>query len=142
MEKTINPSRHEDLKSMLDQRRHDLRNDVHARMRTIRGGGPAAAHRMGGDASETRIHEDLELALIQIHAEMVAAITAALARLDEGDYGRCQECGDEISEKRLRALPFATCCKDCQEAAEVTERRSRQMDPHGAGVFFGGSQDR
>jgi RNA polymerase-binding transcription factor len=141
MNKAINLSRREDLKTMLDQRRHDLRNEVHERMRTIRGGGPAAAHRAGVDASETSIHEDLELAVIQIHAEMVATITAALARLDEGDYGRCQECGEEISEKRLRALPFATCCRDCQEAVEVTERRTRHLEEHGASLHFGGLHD-
>jgi RNA polymerase-binding transcription factor DksA len=79
--------------------------------------------------------------MIEIHAEMVAAITAALARLDEGDYGRCQECGEEICEKRLRALPFATCCKDCQEAAEVRERRTRQLEQHGASFPFSGLRD-
>jgi DnaK suppressor protein len=141
MEKAINPSRHQDLKTMLDQRRHDLRNEVYERMRAIRDGGPAAAYRTAVDAWETRIHEDLELAVIRIHAEMVATITAALARLDEGDYGRCQECGEEISEKRLRALPFATCCKNCQEAVEVTERRTRHLEEHGARFLFGGLQD-
>jgi DnaK suppressor protein len=140
MEKAINPSRQEDLKKMLDQRRDDLRNEVYERMRTIRDGDPAA-HRMGGDVSETGIHEDLELAVIQMQSEMVATITAALARLDEGDYGRCQGCGEEISEKRLRALPFATCCKDCQEAAEVTERRTRRLEEHGVSFHLGSLQD-
>lgn len=72
---------------------------------------------------------------------MVVTITAALARLDEGDYGRWQEYGEEISEKRLRALPFATCCKDCQEAAEVTEGRTRHLEAHGASFLFGGLQE-
>ena len=141
MKQTINPCRREDLRTMLDQRRQDLRNEVYERMRSIRDGDLAAAHRIGFDASETSIHEDLELAVIQIHAEMVAAITAALARLDEGDYGRCQACGEEISEKRLRALPFATCCRNCQEAAEVTERRTRHLEEHGAFFNFGGLPD-
>ena len=35
--------------------------------------------------------------------------------LDEGRYGHCYECGDEIAEARLRALPFAVRCKDCEE---------------------------
>ena len=61
MEKAISPSRHDELKTMLDQRRHDLRVEVYERMRAIRGGDPAAAHRAGIDASETSIHEDLEL---------------------------------------------------------------------------------
>ena len=138
MEKAVNPTRHEDLKAMLDQRRHELRNEVYERMRTLRDGGLEAARRTGVDASETSIHEDLELAVVQIHAEMVAKITAALARLDAGDYGRCQECGEEISEKRLRALPFASCCRDCQEAAEVT---TRNRERHGGSFHFGGLQD-
>jgi len=141
MEKAMNPSRHEDLKTMLDQRRDDLRKAVYERMRIIRGNGPSAANRTGVDGLETSIDEDLDWAMIQLHAEMVAAITAALARLDEGDYGRCQECGEEICEKRLHALPFATCCKDCQEAAEVTERRTRQLEQHGASFLLSGLRD-
>jgi DnaK suppressor protein len=141
MEKAISPSRHDDLKTMLNQRRHDLQIEVSERMRTIRDGGAATANRTVVDASETSIHEDLELAVIQIHSEMVAMITAALTRLDEGDYGRCQVCGEEISEKRLRALPFATCCRNCQEAAEVTERRSRHLEEHGSSFPFGGVRD-
>jgi DnaK suppressor protein len=141
MEKAMNPSRHEDLKTMLDQRRDDLRKDLYERMRIIRGNGPSAANRTGVDGSETSIDEDLDWAMIQLHAEMVAAITAALARLDEGDYGRCQECGEEICEKRLHALPFATCCKDCQEAAEVTERQTRQLEQHGASFLFSDLRD-
>jgi DnaK suppressor protein len=141
MEKGINPSRSDELKSMLDRRRHDLRHEVHERMRTIRDGGAATANRTVVDPSETSIHEDLELAVIQIHAEMVGMISAALTRLDKGDYGRCQVCGEEISEKRLRALPFATCCRDCQEAAEVTERRSRHLGEHGSSFPFGGVRD-
>jgi DnaK suppressor protein len=139
MEKAINPTRHDDLKAMLDRRRQDLRNEVHERMRTIRDGGPEAARRTGVDASETSIHEDLELAVVQIHAEMVSKITAALSRLDEGDYGRCQECGREISENRLRALPFAACCRDCQEAAEVLSRHRERR--HGASFHLRGLQE-
>ena len=40
-------------------------------------------------------------------------IDAALRRLDEGSYGNCFQCGDEIAQVRLRALPFALRCKDC-----------------------------
>ena len=47
----------------------------------------------------------------------------ALSRLGEGAYGYCLECGEEIPERRLRALPFAIQCKDCEEALEVAEER-------------------
>jgi DnaK suppressor protein len=40
-------------------------------------------------------------------------IEAALARLDEGEYGYCVECGEQISEKRLEIDPAAPRCADC-----------------------------
>jgi DnaK suppressor protein len=58
-------------------------------------------------------------------SETLTKINEALQRLEEGTYGNCFECGDEISEARLRALPFAVRCKDCEEARETAERRAR-----------------
>ena len=72
-----------------------------------------------GDGSESDIQEDIEFALIQMKAETLTKIDEALTRLDEGAYGYCYECGEEIAERRLRALPFAVRCKDCEAAREV-----------------------
>ncbi|MDX2154284.1 MAG: TraR/DksA family transcriptional regulator [Bryobacteraceae bacterium] len=44
---------------------------------------------------------------------------AALRRIHDGSYGTCLECGDEISPKRLKALPAAECCIVCQEARDL-----------------------
>jgi RNA polymerase-binding transcription factor DksA len=41
------------------------------------------------------------------------AITAALARVDAGEYGVCQKCGARISEARLDVVPFTPFCKEC-----------------------------
>lgn len=43
-------------------------------------------------------------------------IRAALKRIDEGTYGTCARCGDEINQKRLEALPYATLCIQCASA--------------------------
>ena len=56
-----------------------------------------------------------------------AADQRGAGRLEEGNYGYCFECGDEIAEQRLRALPFAVRCKDCEEAREVAEQRERSV---------------
>ena len=56
-----------------------------------------------------------------------ALLAHALARLEQGTYGNCFDCGEEIAEKRLRALPFAVRCKDCEEARENAEQRERQV---------------
>jgi DnaK suppressor protein len=45
-------------------------------------------------------------------------IDEALARIDEGSYGFCTNCGQPIAEKRLTAVPWAPYCVDCQELAE------------------------
>jgi DnaK suppressor protein len=60
-------------------------------------------------------------------SETLNKINDALGRLEQGTYGNCFECGDEIGEKRLRALPFAVRCKDCEEARENAEQRQRQI---------------
>ena len=58
--------------------------------------------------------DDLEFALIQMKAETAKKISDALLRLEEGTYGLCFECGEQIAQPRLRALPFALRCKDCE----------------------------
>ena len=55
---------------------------------------------------------------------LIRKIQDALRRLDEGEYGICVNCGEEISEKRLMARPVATWCIDCKTEAERLERRS------------------
>lgn len=53
-------------------------------------------------------------------------LTAALARVDDGSYGLCAECGDVIVPARLRALPEADTCVTCQEDRErVVQMRRR-----------------
>lgn len=77
---------------------------------------------------------DIEFALIQMKAETLDQINQALSRLDEGAYGYCLECGEEIPERRLRAPPFAIRCKDCEEALEVEERvGDRRLDGSSSG---------
>jgi len=53
-------------------------------------------------------------------------IENALKAMDRGEYGECVRCGEDISEKRLEAVPWATTCIRCQEAAE-TERAPSVM---------------
>jgi DnaK suppressor protein len=63
---------------------------------------------------------------MQMKSETLKKIDAAILRLEQGSYGRCQECDQEISEARLRALPFAVLCLDCQEQAEDRVRYERE----------------
>jgi DnaK suppressor protein len=50
--------------------------------------------------------------------QMSSLISEALARIEKNTYGLCADCGEDISEKRLAALPWAKYCIGCQEAAD------------------------
>ena len=131
-------SRYNELRQMLEDRRRELMSDVQGRMRDVRGEGIKDREVLDqGESSEVDIQEDIEFALIQMKSETLNKINEALRRLDEGTYGNCFECGEEIAEARLRALPFAVRCKDCEEARETAERRERmQSQKRGSSALF------
>jgi DnaK suppressor protein len=130
-------TRYNELKLMLENRRRELMADVQGRMRDVRTEGNKERDAMDqGESSEVDIQEDIELALIQMKSETLNKIEAARRRLDEGTYGDCFECGDEISEARLRALPFAVRCKDCEEARESAELRERMAQRRGSSSAY------
>ena len=130
-------TRYNELKKMLDSRRRELVAEVQGRMRDVRNEGSKERDVLDqGESSEVDIQEDIELALIQMKSETLNKIDAALRRLTEGSYGDCFECGDEISEARLRALPFAVRCKECEEARETAELRERMAQRKGGSSAF------
>src|SRR5689334_8879876 len=119
-------SRYNELRKMLEERRRELMNEVQGRMRDVRSSDGKDREVLDqGESSEVDIQEDIEFALIQMKSETLNKINEALARLEEGTYGHCFECGDEIAQPRLRALPFAVRCKDCEEAREIAQQRER-----------------
>ncbi len=122
--------RYDELKKILEERRREILSEVQGRMRDVReeGAGSTVQGVLDSvESSEADIQDEIEFALIQMKSETLNKIEEALRRLEEGTYGYCFECGEEISEKRLRALPFAVRCKDCEEAREVAQQRERLM---------------
>jgi len=135
----MNAGRYEDLKRMLEERRREILNEVQEKIRDVRAeSNSGKLHQVldSGESSEADIQEDIEFALIQMKAETLSKINEALTRLEEGAYGNCFECGEEIAEQRLRALPFAVRCKDCEEAREVALRRERLLAQRQASSLF------
>jgi DnaK suppressor protein len=136
----MSQTRYTELKAMLDGRRREIQAEVQGKMRDVRAAGEVTKVNDVFDAvesSEADIQEDIEFALIQMKSETLNKINDALSRLDHGDYGYCFDCGEEIAEKRLRALPFAVRCKDCEEAREVAQQRERMLaQRRGASSLF------
>lgn len=71
-----------------------------------------------GERGLIDVLEDTGLALADIRRQQLTRMDAALARLEEGTYGYCEDCGEEIDEERLRVSPFATRCVECQTRRE------------------------
>lgn len=67
-------------------------------------------------AEETRAVVD-EAACVHA-AEELAQVAAALRRVEDGSYGLCEDCGEAIDERRLRALPATPFCTACQTIHE------------------------
>lgn len=129
--------RYAELQKILEDRRREILTEVHEKMRDVRAVGSAGEGVLDdAETSEADIQDEIELALIQMKSETLHKIEEALARLDEQTYGYCFECGDEISERRLRALPFAVRCKDCEEAREIAQQRQRQMSHRRSAGFL------
>ena len=116
---------------MLLARRHHLEAGIRGSLSSVRAERASAEHNGVLDASEVSdlgVQEDIELELVQMKRETLSRIDAALDRLDEGRYGRCLECGADIAAARLRALPFAVRCLDCEDAREADAARQRMRD--------------
>jgi DnaK suppressor protein len=113
---------------MLEGRRRELIQDLHGRMRGARADSANDRDAFDqGEISEIDVQDELQFALIQMKADTLNMVDAALRRVDDGAYGDCFECGRAIAEARLRALPFAVRCKDCEEAREMSGERERSV---------------
>jgi DnaK suppressor protein len=59
--------------------------------------------------------------------KLIFKIQEALQRLDDGEYGICEECGEEIGIERLKARPVTTLCIQCKSNQEIEERRAKRV---------------
>lgn len=81
-----------------------------------------------GDQALMDLERELGISLMEMRNRRRQSIDEALTRLHDGTYGMCAECGIEISEKRLQAVPFAKLCVECQSRAELLEKIEREED--------------
>jgi DnaK suppressor protein len=79
-----------------------------------------------GDWSIVDLAEDINLKHLSSHRDDLQKLDEAIRKLNEGTYGICEDCGDEISEKRLNILPYAIYCIDCKEKREKIEEMQRR----------------
>jgi DnaK suppressor protein len=73
------------------------------------------------DAVQLTGERDLAIRNLDRDSRMLRSIRIALARIADGSYGVCRRCEEEISPKRVQALPWAEFCIGCQEQADSNE---------------------
>lgn len=107
------------------QQLRQMRADVLAQLRAQRGGkigrAEAAANARetaSDDWAQADAERDLAFALEERESAELVAIDEALARVTDGSYGLCTDCGESIATARLHANPVAMRCLGCQDKAE------------------------
>ena len=80
------------------------------------------------DRASSETDRELELRARERQRKLISKIDAALARLDDGTYGYCEETGELISLRRLEARPIATLSVEAQERHELQEKLHRTDD--------------
>ena len=121
--------RFQNLQRILEDRRRVIADDLRQVIRESCDGAfieRAEGELNGADSGEINIQDDIRFAMMNMKAEMLARIDDALARLEDGRYGRCDDCGRDIPEARLRAVPFAFRCMPCEELRENADRRRQR----------------
>jgi DnaK suppressor protein len=73
-----------------------------------------------GDRRTLNVEAEVAYELMGSRSHVLAQIDRSLEKIDRGTYGLCEDCGEPIALRRLRALPFAVRCVACQERVERT----------------------
>ena len=121
-----------DVRALLESKRAELERELEGLVQVPRD--PMATVSFGkriGDGTTEAVERLNRTAAAQSLSTSLEEVERALEKLDEGSYGVCDDCGEEIPMARLEALPTATTCVTCAEAREVAAR-SANGNGHGA----------
>ena len=71
------------------------------------------------DAASETYERTMDHAIDENYKEMIEQIDDALRKIDDETYGLCDRCGEPINRERLKAIPYATLCIECQQTIET-----------------------
>jgi DnaK suppressor protein len=113
----------QELQKTIEQRRHSLMQELREDLQRVRSDNLeelAGAAPDAGDESVATLIGDLHRADLDRDVTELEGLEAARARMAQGRYGDCMECGGEIAIERLRVNPAAVRCVECQRVHEKT----------------------
>ncbi len=110
----------ERVKKELNSRLNDLLRDANKTVSVMTDQGGSFPDPT--DRASMESDRNFELRIRDRERRLISKIKDAIDRLEQGTYGICEECGEEISEERLEARPVTTLCIDCKKKQENDER--------------------
>ncbi|MBI3076406.1 MAG: RNA polymerase-binding protein DksA [Deltaproteobacteria bacterium] len=118
----MDPARLDHFRNLLLSQLDGLRQEVDRTIDELHGAEAANQPDMTDMATQ---ESDLtfNLRIRDRERKLITKIREALSRIEDGTYGICEACGNEISEKRLEARPVTTFCIDCKTREEEAEKR-------------------
>ena len=118
------------IKDMLLKMREELVHEIARRSKATTEPGAQDIGDVLDSVSEERTRE-LDMILTDREKRKLLQIDDALDRIEDGVYGQCEECGVKIPRARLKVLPFAKFCVECQEKNEREEKYTREEPEEG-----------
>ncbi len=110
----------EEFRKFLNERLDDLLTDAN---KTVSGmTDPVENFPDPTDRASMEAERNFELRIRDRERKLIGKIKEALERLEDGSFGICDECGEDISNERLKARPVTTLCIDCKKKQEKDER--------------------
>ncbi len=125
----IKDTKWREIKLILEKLKEDTVREIR---KSVKNGTEAvAAIEPGGDIYDQASSErDRELGLLlgDREREKIHSIDEALLRIDEGDYGICEECDEDIPLGRLKAMPFTRHCVKCKSDLEKLQAQTKRVE--------------
>jgi DnaK suppressor protein len=113
------------IKDMLTKMRENLVLEIARRSKATTEGPQQDIGDIVDSVSEERTRE-LDMILTDREKKKLSQLDEALERIDDGTYGLCEECDVKIPKPRLKVMPFAKYCVECQEKMEREEKYLRE----------------
>lgn len=118
------------IKDMLLRMREDLVREIARRSKATTEGTTPDIGDILDSVSEERTRE-LDMILTDREKKKLGQIDDSIDRIEDGTYGMCEECGVKIPKARLKVMPFAKYCVECQEKIEREEKYLREEAEEG-----------
>lgn len=116
------PTRMDELSQQLHKMRNDIMDFSKEELKKRANGDLLQASGDEGDLSQAAADNDIRISQLSTKHSTLTRINEAIAKIDDGTYGMCNDCGENIPLGRLKVQPFATLCVACLEQVEQRQR--------------------